>query len=91
MANLEIRKDEKREHTRKDGMSPETGRTMVIRDGQAGTPGGRENPSSERSFGARNAVQRTTTYKMYSNKLRWDDKAKRYTVDDIPNEGSRKD
>jgi hypothetical protein len=84
MANLEIRKDEKREHTRKEGMSPDTGRTTtVIRDGQAGTPGGSD-PGGERSFGARNAAQRTTTYKKYSNKLRWDDKAKRYTVDDIP-------
>jgi len=56
------------------GINPETGKQMTIQGGQAGTPVGKNNPESEKSFDARHDATGMTP-KKYINKLRWDDKA----------------
>lgn len=66
------------------GTNPETGRQMTIQGGLKGTPVGRYNPSSERSFDARHDATPMTP-KKYVNKLRWDNKARIGSIVDIPN------
>jgi hypothetical protein len=56
------------------GINPATGRKMTIQGGQKGTPVGKRNLKSERSFDARHDATGMTP-KKYINKLRWDNKA----------------
>ena len=56
------------------GTNPVTGRQMTIQGGQKGTPVGKKNPQSEKSFDARHDATGMTP-KKYINKLRWDNKA----------------
>lgn len=65
------------------GTNPLTGKTMIIQGGQKGTPVGKRNPQSEKSFDARHDATGMTP-KKYINKLRWDNKAKIGTVVRIP-------
>ncbi|HEX2608182.1 MAG TPA: hypothetical protein VHK91_12420 [Flavisolibacter sp.] len=65
------------------GTNPETGRQLTIQGGQKGTPVGRDNPDSERTFDARHEATGMTP-KKYINKLRWDNKARLGTFIDIP-------
>lgn len=65
------------------GTNPHTGKPMTIQGGQEGTPVGKRNPSSERSFDARHDATGMTP-KKYVNKLRWDDKAKIGSMINIP-------
>lgn len=53
------------------GTNPETGRSMTIQGGPKGTPVGKNNPQSEKSFDARHDATGMTP-KKYINKLRWD-------------------
>ena len=55
--------------------TPHTGRKSTIQGGQQGTPVGKSNPKSEKSFDARHDATGMTP-KKYINKLRWDSKAK---------------
>lgn len=71
------------------GTNPETGRAMTIRGGQAGTPVGRENPDSERTFDARHEATGMTP-KKFINRLRWDNKARLNSFVDIPDRLFRK-
>jgi hypothetical protein len=66
------------------GRNPITGRSVTIHGGQKGTPVGKANPKSERSFDARHDATGMTP-KKYINKLRWDNKAKIGTSVNIPN------
>jgi len=50
-----------------------------------------ENPGNQRSFNARRDAQGPSTSRRYFNRLRWDDKAKMYTVVDIPKNIVKKD
>jgi hypothetical protein len=75
MARFKITKDDTGKHTWKAvGTNPQSGREVVIRGGQAGTPVGRDNPRSERTFDARHEATGMTP-KKFINKLRWDNKA----------------
>ncbi len=65
------------------GINPVTGKKMTIQGGLEGTPVGKNNPASEKSFDARHDATRMTP-KKYVNKLRWDDKAKIRTAVNIP-------
>lgn len=56
------------------GTNPYTGRSVTIQGGQKGTPVGKNNPVSEKSFDARHNATGMTP-KKYINKLRWDNKA----------------
>lgn len=86
MASFKICKDESGKHTWKaEGTNPKTGREMVIRGGQTGTPVGKKNPGSEKSFDARHDATGMTP-KKYINKLRWDNKAAFGTSVNIPDE-----
>ena len=67
------------------GTNPETGRSMTIQGGQAGTRVGKNNPASEQTFDARHEATGMTP-KKYVNKLRWDNKAKIGTSVNIPDE-----
>ena len=62
---------------------PQTCRGMTIHAGQAGTAVGKNNPKSERSFDARHDATGLTP-KKYTNKLRWDNKAKIGSIVRIP-------
>ena len=65
------------------GTNPVSGKTMVIQGGQKGTPVGKNNPKSEKSFDARHDAIGMTP-KKYVNKLRWDNKAKIGSSINIP-------
>lgn len=65
------------------GINPVTGRAMTIQGGQKGTPVGKNNPKSEKSFDARHDATGMTP-KKYINKLRWDNKAKIGSSVNIP-------
>lgn len=65
------------------GTNPQTGRSMTIQGGQKGTPVGKRNPDSEKSFDARHDATGMTP-KKYINKLRWDNKAKIGSSVNIP-------
>ncbi len=65
------------------GINPKTGRSMTIQGGLKGTPVGKNNPASERSFDARHDATGMTP-KKYINKLRWDNKAKIGSSVNIP-------
>ena len=65
------------------GINPITGKQMTLQGGQEGTPVGKRNPKSERSFDSRHDATRMTP-KKYINKLRWDDKAKIGSLINIP-------
>jgi hypothetical protein len=67
------------------GTNPTTGRAMTIQGVQKGTPVGKKNPSSEKSFDARHDATGMTP-KKYINKLRWDNKAKIGSSVNIPDE-----
>ncbi|MDN3654830.1 hypothetical protein QWZ08_04270 [Ferruginibacter paludis] len=56
---------------------------MTIQGGQKGTPVGKQNPDSERSFDARQDATPMTP-KKHINKLCWDNKAHMGTVVEIP-------
>lgn len=84
MATFKITKATLKEKTWKaTGINPETGKQLTIQGGQAGTPVGKENPDSEKSFDARHDATGMTP-KKYINKLRWDDKAAIGTSVNIP-------
>lgn len=84
MARFKISRDETGKHTWKAvGTNPETGKEVVIRGGQPGTPVGRDNEKSERSFDARHDATGMTP-KKYVNKLRWDNKARLNSFIEIP-------
>lgn len=84
MARFKITRDETGRHTWKaTGTNPATGRQVTLRGGQAGTPVGKENPRSERSFDARHDATGMTP-KKYVNKLRWDNKARLNSFIEIP-------
>ncbi len=84
MPKFKIVRDETGKHTWKaEGINPVTGKKMIIRGGQAGTPVGKDNPRSEKSFDARHDAT-VMTPKKYINKLRWDDKAKMDSEVNIP-------
>ena len=65
------------------GRNPVTGRSVTIQGGLKGTPVGKNNPKSERSFDARHDATGMTP-KKYINKLRWDNKAKIGSSVNIP-------
>ena len=67
------------------GTNPTTGRSMTIQGGQKGTPVGKNNPKSERSFDERHEATPMTP-KKYINKLRWDNKARIGSSVNIPDE-----
>lgn len=84
MARFKITRDETGKHTWKaEGTNPKTGRKMTIRGGQVGTPVGKKNPKSEKSFDARHDATGMTP-KKYVNKLRWDNKARINSFVTIP-------
>lgn len=84
MARFKLTKDESGRHTWKAvGTNPETGRQTTIRGGQTGTPVGRDNPKSERSFDARHDATGMTP-KKFINRLRWDNKARLNSFITIP-------
>lgn len=84
MARFKITRDETGKHTWKAvGVNPVTGKETIIRGGQAGTPVGRKNPDSEKTFDARHDATGTSP-KKYINKLRWDNKAKLNSYITIP-------
>ena len=66
------------------GINPVSKKKMTIQGGVKGTPTGKNNPDSERSFDARHDATGMTP-KKYVNKLRWDDKAKTGDYVNIPN------
>jgi len=68
-----------------EGINPETGRKMTIQGGQKGTPVGKNNPDSEKTFDARHEATGMTP-KKYVNKLKWDNKAETGTTINIPDE-----
>ncbi|GAB4092573.1 hypothetical protein [Flaviaesturariibacter terrae] len=75
MARFKLSRDDSGKHTWKaTGTNPETGRSLTLRGGQPGTPVGRDNPRSERTFDARHEATGMTP-KKYINRLRWDNKA----------------
>lgn len=85
MARFKLTRDDSGRHTWKAvGTNPETGREMTIRGGQPGTPVGRENPRSEKSFDARHEATGMSP-KKYINRLRWDNKARLNSFVNIPN------
>ena len=65
------------------GVNPVTEKKMTLQGGQEGTPVGKKNPTSEKSFDARHDATGMTP-KKFINKLRWDDKAKIGSTVDIP-------
>lgn len=84
MARFKITRDDTGKHTWKAvGTNPQSGREVVIRGGQAGTPVGRDNPRSERTFDARHEATGMTP-KKFINKLRWDNKAPLNRFVEIP-------
>ena len=86
MANFKISKDESGKHTWKaEGINPKSGKGMVIRGGLTGTPVGKKNPDSEKTFDARHDATGMTP-KKYINKLRWDNKAAFGSSVNIPDE-----
>jgi DNA topoisomerase-1 len=86
MAKFKVTKDDSGKHTwMAKGETPKTGKETVIRGGQTGTPVGKQNPSSEKSFDARHNATGMTP-KKYINKLRWDNKAKFGTTVTIPDD-----
>lgn len=86
MAKFKLTKDDTGKHTWKAvGTNPETGRSMTIKGGQAGTEVGRNNKKSEKTFDARHEATGMTP-KKYINKLRWDNKARLNSFVDVPDE-----
>lgn len=86
MAKFKISKDESGQHTWKaEGTNPKTGKEVVVRGGQTGTPVGKKNPGSEKTFDARHDATGMTP-KKYINKLRWDNKAKFGSSVNVPDE-----
>lgn len=84
MARFKLSRDDSGKHTwMAVGTNPETGRQMTIRGGQAGTPVGRYNQSSEQTFDARHDATGTSP-KKFINKLRWDNKARLGSYVTIP-------